>query len=39
MWYAFPLTRNSFLYLVTRVLYSSSGLQPGCVVLEGWGMG
>lgn len=27
------------LYLVTEALYSSSGLRPGCVVLEGWGVG
>lgn len=39
VWYAFPPTRNSFLYLVTGVLYSSSGLWPGCVVLEGWSVG
>lgn len=39
VWYAFTLTRNSFLYLVTRALYSSSGLWPGCVVLEGWSVG
>lgn len=35
----FPPTRNSFPYLVTGALYSSSGLWPGCAVLEGWGGG
>lgn len=35
----FTLTRNSLLYLVTGVLYSSPGLWPGCVVLEGRAVG